>query len=110
MNYRWQLVLGASGAMAVVYSIAILGFVATTPDIGIRCLIADRASENGAIDGFVIRDVPADVSTNGAMGTETRPRIGDRLTRVGYWPIHTFVDMTKTLIRLRSEPVAGGLV
>ena len=32
-----------SAAVVVIYSMVVLGFVATTPDIGIRCLMFDDA-------------------------------------------------------------------
>ena len=47
MKVRWQFVLAGLGAVAVVYSMVVLGFVATIPDIGIRCLMDDSPWENG---------------------------------------------------------------
>ncbi len=43
MKVRWQFVLAGLGAVAVIYSMVVLGFVVTIPDIGIRCLMDDRA-------------------------------------------------------------------
>ncbi len=59
MKIRWQFALGALGAVVVVYSMVVLGFVATTPDLGIRCLMDDPPWENGIADGVVIRMLPA---------------------------------------------------
>jgi transcriptional regulator with GAF, ATPase, and Fis domain len=105
MKFRWQLVLGALGAVAVVYSMVVLGFVATTPDLGIRCLIDDPAWENGTTNGVVIRMLP---SAGEISGKGPLPKIGDRLIRIGDWPIHTFVDFAQALMRLRGAPIPIG--
>ena len=105
MKMRWQLVLGALGAVAVVYSMVVLGFVATTPDLGIRCLIDDSPWENGVSDGVVIRMLPAgELSGKGML-----PKVGDRLVRIGDWPINTFVDFAQALMRLRGAIGGGSL-
>ena len=57
MKVRWQFVLAGLGAIAVIYSMVVLGFVVTIPDIGIRCLMDDTPWENGVSDGVVIRSI-----------------------------------------------------
>ena len=66
MKPRWQWLMAAAGAFIVVYSMVVLGFVATTPDIGIRCLMTDDPSETGGTDGVVIRAVPNASAVNGS--------------------------------------------
>jgi transcriptional regulator with GAF, ATPase, and Fis domain len=106
MKVRWQFVLGAMGAVAVIYSMVVLGFVATTPDLGIRCLMDDRPWENGVTDGIVIHTLPAggEIQARGPL-----PKVGDRLVRIGDWPINTFVDFTQALMRLRGAIGGGSL-
>jgi transcriptional regulator with GAF, ATPase, and Fis domain len=105
MKLRWQWLLGALGAVVVVYSMVVLGFVATTPDLGIRCLMDEVPWKNGTTDGVVIRMLPE----KGAMsGKETLPQVGDRLVRIGDWPVETFVDFTQALMRLRGAPIPPG--
>jgi transcriptional regulator with GAF, ATPase, and Fis domain len=101
VKIRWQLALGGLGAFAVIYAVVVLGFVATTPDLGIRCLVDDATWANGVADGVVMRQVPSEgeISAKGPL-----PKVGDRLVRIGDWPINTFVDFTHSLMRLRSAP------
>ena len=103
MKSRWLWLLVASGAIVVVYSMTVLGFVATSPDIGIRCLMVDSPWPNGVSTGVVIRAIPDASATQG-----TGPKIGDRLVRIGDWPIKTFFDFTQSLMRLRNEPIPPG--
>jgi transcriptional regulator with GAF, ATPase, and Fis domain len=106
MKVRWQFVLAGLGAFVVVYSMVILGFVVTMPDIGIRCLMDDRPWEHGVTDGIVMRAVPSggEISGRGPL-----PKVGDRLIRVGDWPINTFVDFAQALMRLRGAIGGGSL-
>jgi transcriptional regulator with GAF, ATPase, and Fis domain len=103
MKLRSQWLLGALGGLVLLYSMVVLGFVATTPDIGIRTLMADPAWPNGVADGVVIRQVPA---ASDILGTH--PQKGDRLIRIANWPVHTFIDFTQAAMRLRSEQIPPG--
>lgn len=102
MKVRWPWLLGGSGAVVVIYSMVILSVVATTPDIGIRCLMFDEPWPNGVADGVVIRAIP-----DGPIKGKP-PKVGDRLVRIADWPVRTFVDFTQSLMRLRGAPIPTG--
>jgi transcriptional regulator with GAF, ATPase, and Fis domain len=105
MRSRTAFLLLSCGAIALVYSMVLLGVVAAAPDLGIRCLISDAPWPNGVTDGVVMRAVPKE--TDAVYGT--RPKVGDRLVRLGTTGIDTFVDFTRSLMRLSTAPSEGSL-
>src|SRR5579872_4471387 len=105
MKVRWQWLLGLAGAVVLVYSMTVLGFVATTPDLGIRCLMTDEPWKDGESRGVVIQSVPA-INRETIRGPF--PKVGDRLIRVGDWTVNSFVDFTRVLMRLRNQQATPG--
>jgi len=96
-----KILVGSLGISAIIYSVVVLGYVGTTPDVRLRSLLAD--SENVAQPGIVIRGVegvrlPVDIPPR-------RPREGDVLTRLADQPIRSFLDYVRTLQYLRDAPI-----
>jgi len=91
--------LSAFGVVTVFYCVAVLGFVATAPDIGLRCLLVnDRDAAGTPDEGLEIRQIvpdPANVSGKG-------PQPGDRLLELAGEPAGTFSHFTARLLDLRS--------
>jgi transcriptional regulator with GAF, ATPase, and Fis domain len=103
MRSRAAVVLFLCGGIVLVYSMLVLGIVAAAPDLGIRCLLSDNPWPNGVTDGVVMRAVPKE----GVHG-KLHPVVGDRLVKIGKWPVNTFVDFTRGQMRLSSEPTPNG--
>ncbi len=113
MNYEMQKawghwVLSVCGALMSLYCLTVLGFVATSPDIGLRCLLVndsrlgEDAPDHSGLEIKQIIYVPADPGTG--------PRAGDRLAEIGCKPARTFVHFAARLFDLRSaEPFGGKL-
>ena len=101
-----QLVMGL-GISVVIYSVLVLGYVGTTPDIGIRGLLSDaeNAVETGDAPsvahppGMVIRGF-ADFEHFG-----TKPAEGDVLVRIHDKSVRTFLDFSAGLQYLRDAPI-----
>lgn len=98
---RWP-VVGTAGVI-LVYSVLVLGFVATSPDLGLRCLMVDESATGEGPGGVEIRATPHLEGFRGA-----RPREGDLLVRVGDRPIRTFLDFTGVHMELRNAPIPPG--
>ena len=78
----------------VVYAVMVLGFVATSPDIGLRCLIADDDNQSHGV-GVTIWESPE--STSNLV-----PNPGDVLARLNREPTRTFLDFVHGLQELRD--------
>jgi transcriptional regulator with GAF, ATPase, and Fis domain len=100
MKSRTPFLLLFCGVVALVYSMVVLGVVAAVPDIGIRSLLSDSSWPSGVTDGVVMRAVPEVVEAVEGR----KPQIGDRLIRIGDWPVYSFLDISRSLMRLSSEP------
>jgi transcriptional regulator with GAF, ATPase, and Fis domain len=104
---RWLLSL--FGVFIVVYSLLVLGFIATTPDLGLRCLMiksGDVSIEGGSSqpNGIAIQRF---VSATGAL-EGANPKSGDRLLEIARQPIATFMDFTRQLAALRNAEIPPG--
>ena len=106
MKSRTALLLLFCGVVALVYSMVVLGVVAAVPDIGIRSLLSDSPWPSGVTEGVVMRAVPEAVEAVEGR----KPEIGDRLIRIGDWPVYSFLDISRSLMRLSSEPAPAGEV
>jgi len=93
-----SLVIGFSIA-AVIYSVLVLGYVGTSPDIGLRGLLADGDLSPDR-PGMMIRKV-VDLTWERA-----EPRPGDVLTQIHDQPIRSFLDFAYILNRLRNATVS----
>ena len=96
-----KILVASLGIAATIYSVVVLGYVGTTPDVRIRALLSD--SETLSQPGIVVRSVdgvimPVDVP-------ERLPREGDVLTRLADRPIRSFIDYIRTLQHLRDAPL-----
>ena len=95
---KW-LVLGG-GSLAVLYSVIMLVFVATSPDLRLRCLLIDDPVDAEA--GLVIRSTP-NLDYQGPQ-----PEPGDLLLGIGVQPIRSLLDFSAQLMELRSTPTPPG--
>jgi hypothetical protein len=53
---KWPLM--TLGTLAIIYAVAILAFVATAPDLRLRCLLTDEHSDSSAVGGLRIQETP----------------------------------------------------
>jgi transcriptional regulator with GAF, ATPase, and Fis domain len=93
------------GAVAVLYSVAVLGYVASSPDLRLRCLLSDNDRDpTDQPHGVVIR------SNTGMEYKGAKPEPGDLLVRLGKKSnqIRTFRDFSRHLFNLRNEPLPTG--
>ena len=100
---RW--LLAGFGAVTVLYCLVVVGFVATAPDLGLRCLLVSTADpKNGSRgSGLEIRQIVRE----SARDMEDGPRPGDRLLEIAHRPAHTFAHFAARLIELRSAEPFG---
>ncbi len=94
---KW--IVPGTGAFIIFYCVLVLGYVATSPDVGLRCLLADQA---GGMPGVRIRDIE-DLECKGPQ-----PEVGDTLLRIGKSEVNTFLDFTSGLSALRNAPIPPG--
>jgi len=83
----------------VVYCLVALSYIATTPDLRIRCLLAEddqEARQTGEVT--IVAAPPASDPTRKA------PVAGDRLIEVAGFRTRTFVDFANALAWVRSPP------
>ncbi len=103
---RWW--LAALGGIVLAYAMLVLGFAATTPDLGLRFLLAEDIKTVGPI----VRSVMPTMKHRGQI----KPKIGDQLISLGgtnlkesrWQEISTFLHFTNALKRLRGETPFDG--
>ena len=95
-------VVGTLTALVVVYCVAVLWYVATFPDIGVRCLLPE--SEPNSNGGIEIHQWIAE--SEGV--TDPRPRPGDELVRLNGQEIETFLDFVSAMESLRFAKIPPG--
>ena len=93
-------VVAVCTGLAVSYSVIVLWYVATFPDIGLRCLLPSFADEHHA-GGVEIKQFHYDKIS-------PAPGSGDRLMEVNGRPVATFLDYIDQLILLRSAKIEPG--
>ncbi|MDA0283230.1 MAG: sigma 54-interacting transcriptional regulator [Planctomycetota bacterium] len=95
---RPKLLVVGLGVSVVIYTVLVLGYVGTTPDIGIRGLIsdADRVDDSS---GMVVRRF-SDFVYDG-----NKPVVGDVLVRIHDRPVRSFIDFCSALQYLRDAPI-----
>ena len=78
----------------VFYALAVLWFVATTPDPGIRCLLVDFQfpEVSPSIPGIIVRQIPGHPISADAGGPSVQP--GDRVVQIGERPVYSFLDFS----------------
>lgn len=94
------------GILAITYSVIVLGFVTTSPDLRLRAMLdsVEPAQGESLPAGIEIKATPGIVKT----GPIPAPKTGDILTKIGEYPIRTFLDFSQTLSVLRSMDLPPG--
>eukprot|EP00913_Durusdinium_trenchii_P023348 g21926.t1 len=99
----WGKPIFAGLAVAVLgYSVTVLAYVASSPDVRIRCLMVDKAPSGQSPNGVIIQATP------GIKVKGTQPEPGDRLLKVGRTDVHSFLNFTRRVSALRGEPIPPG--
>ena len=96
-----RLFVAVLGTVVVIYCVIVLGYVGTTPDLGLRGLLSDRG-DMSAPQGMLIRAV-VELDAEGVA-----PRSGDVLVNVRDKPIRSFQDFAYSLQALRNAPIDSG--
>src|SRR5262245_43656736 len=108
---RW--VLAGLGGLTVLYCIAVLGFVATAPDLGLRCLLSSTqlADPESTRPGLEVRQITRELARDRptlASDFGEGPAPGDRLLKIAGRPAHTFAHFAARLAELRTAKPFGG--
>ena len=103
LDRKWTLIV--IGSAVLVYSIVVLCFILTTPDVGLRVLLSEAESPQQPLEGVRIHATPH----MDAKGT-TIPQVGDRLVRLGDLKTYTFLDFASQIIHLRKAKPASGVL
>ncbi|MEQ9071384.1 MAG: hypothetical protein RLO18_31910, partial [Gimesia chilikensis] len=105
-GFKERAILFTGGILAVVYSVIVLGFVTTSPDLRLRAMLDSVQSETGeeGPDGIEIKATPS-IKKEGAFSP---PKPGDILTKIGEYPIRTFLDFSQVLSKLRDMKLPPG--
>ncbi|MBX3443727.1 MAG: sigma-54-dependent Fis family transcriptional regulator [Planctomyces sp.] len=102
---REQISLTALSGLCVLYCVAALWYVTSSPEVPVRCVLgSDRDPKNG----IVISRGPQESEYRGRSGRPV-PKAGDRLLALGGSSIHSFVNYARAQADLRKlRPIAGG--
>ena len=106
-----RLGLVLSGTLAVCYALAVLWFVSTTPDPGVRVLLSDPPLTGNSewLPGVILRRIVGQPILIDKAGP--KPAAGDRLLVLGETPVQSFLDFTGVVAELRSFDLPpGGLI
>ncbi len=100
---RWvRPVLAALGGCSLVYCMIALVYVATAPDVRLRCLLVDKPLQPGKLTSIIIRKTP------GIEFKGPRPQPGDELLRIGEQRLGTSLDFFRYMDWLRTAPTPPG--
>jgi transcriptional regulator with PAS, ATPase and Fis domain len=97
---RWALT--TLGGLVIVYSVLVLSFISTSPDLRLRCLLVNDSDDPkyaSAPAGIQIRRTP-NLEHQGLY-----PREGDILVRVGDRPIRSFLDFSRQTVELYNAEI-----
>lgn len=99
-------VLFTCGILAIIYSVIVLGFVTTSPDLRLRAML-------DSVEALPGQSVPAGIEIKATPGIEKTgsapaPKPTDILTKIGNEPIRTFLDFSQTLSELRNIDLPPG--
>ncbi len=95
-------VVAALTGLVVAYCVAVLWYVATFPDVGLRCLLPDaKPLQNGGIE------ISQWIAGSGE-NADPKPRPGDQLVRLNGQTIGTFLDFVSSLQSLRFAKIPPG--
>jgi transcriptional regulator with GAF, ATPase, and Fis domain len=87
-------------ASCAIFSVVLLWYVASSPDIPVRCVIAGETRG----DGLSVRIGPSE----GEYFGKEAPQAGDLLLALNGHPIHSFADYAKIQSELRNPTLAIG--
>ena len=96
-----RLILFCAATGVVIYSIVVLGFVATSRDLGIRCLFLSSDNSN-LPQGVEVRKLEPHFKT---WDGHYDLRIGDVIVAIAGEPVKSFSHFNHALIDLRKRPV-----
>lgn len=102
MNRHYRNILAAAGILVVIYSVVVLGFVVTSPDIRLRWLISDSVELNPPHNGVQIWTI------DGLEYLGEKPQSGDILLEVTRKPINTYLDLAAVMLELYDPPEYPG--
>ena len=103
MRRNWsKILLSVLGGLAVIYCVAAEVFVVTNPDLRLRALLTDEASER---PGVILQAVP---SAEDCAGAYAPPEPGDLLIAVHETPVRNFAEFAGALVELRSARIVPG--
>ncbi|MEZ6060884.1 MAG: sigma 54-interacting transcriptional regulator [Planctomycetaceae bacterium] len=88
---------------SVIYSLIVLWYVATFPDIGIRCLLPTESSPESASSIAVTKFVNSELD-----GIPYLPERGDLLLTIGREPVRNFLEFARGMSDLRSAKIPPG--
>jgi len=108
LSWIWRWLSASFGTLAVGYALYVMWFVATTPDPGLRCLLADHEIRGRGPEarGIIVRSLRSEPIPEEAGGM--LPEAGDRLTLLGSRPISSFLDFSSALVDLREFDLPPG--
>lgn len=96
----YRVAVSTCAASVVVYSIAVLWYVATCPDIGLRCLLPEAFGVGSQPGLPIIQFV--------GPGISPAPSPGDRLLSINRRPVSTFLDFVRCVTELRFAAIPPG--
>lgn len=95
-----RVLVGACVGLVVTYSVAVMWYVATFPDAGVRCLLPESSTAHVAGGVEVAQFVDETVVP--------APGKGDRIISINSRPVTTFLDVVDQLSSLRSAKIEPG--
>ncbi|HWE37916.1 MAG TPA: sigma 54-interacting transcriptional regulator [Isosphaeraceae bacterium] len=91
----------------IAYSVVVLGFVASSGDLGIRCVLGTQVKDNvAAVDRWRIEPDPglrAQAARDGFAWSDHPPNYGDRIVRIGGQDVAEYTDYVKALYRAHQR-------
>ena len=102
MNTHYRNFLATAGILVVIYSVVVLGFVITSPDLRLRWLISDPVQMSPPHNGVEIWTV------EGMEYRGEKPQNGDILLEVKRKPINTYLDLAAVMLELYDPPEFPG--
>jgi transcriptional regulator with GAF, ATPase, and Fis domain len=103
-----RVILGALALSATVYCVLALAYIATSPEVPFRCLIAENQLPRQAPEWITVQAVvdhtpggPATLRDDPGL---YRPQLGDQLLELAGHETRTFVEFSQALVWLRSPP------
>ncbi|MFO1021879.1 MAG: sigma-54 dependent transcriptional regulator [Planctomycetales bacterium] len=109
---RW--ILSTLGIVALFYALLVLGYVATSPDLGLRFFLVDEQAHPGLVIRHISRDMEVGIDYRGSQ-----PKEGDYLLTVGVitpdgqterFAVPTYLHFTRAIGMLRRDTPPNALI